>query len=184
VTGNLDDPIEDLAVLLRNIDIVICCLSPPAIRSQVALINVAVSAGVKRFVPCNWGTPAARGILSLRDTKEDVHDHIYRQRLGFTIIDVGFWYQASIPRVPSGRFDHAIFMPNNDVVNGGEMPNMLIDARDVGKITVELLKREDTLNKKVIAYGELMSQNDVHRMVEVKTGEKLMLSYVREPIFR
>ena len=164
--------------LLQNIDIVICCLSPPAIKSQIGLIDAAVLAGVKRFVPCNWGTPAARGILSLRDTKEEVHDHMYRQRLGFTIIDVGFWYQASIPRVSSGRFDSAIFMPNNDVVNGGEIPNMLIDARDVGRITVQLLKREDTINKKIIAYGELMSQNDIHQMVEAKTGEKLELTHV------
>jgi hypothetical protein len=103
---------------------------------------------------------------------------MYRQRLGFTIIDVGFWYQASIPRVSSGRFDSAIFMPNNDVVNGGEIPNMLIDARDVGRITVQLLKREDTINKKIIAYGELMSQNDIHQMVEAKTGEKLELTHV------
>ena len=158
--------------MLQSIDIVICCLSPPAIKSQIGLIDAAVLAGVKRFVPCNWGTPAARGILSLRDTKEEVHDHMYRQRLGFTIIDVGFWYQASIP------VSSAIFMPNNDVVNGGEIPNMLIDAGDVGRITVQLPKREDTINKKIIAYGELMSQNDIHQMVEAKTGEKLELTHV------
>jgi hypothetical protein len=169
--------------LLQNIDIVVCCLSPPAIRSQIALIDAAVQAGVKRFVPCNWGTPAARGILSLRDVKEGVHDHIFRQHLGFTIIDVGFWYQASIPRVPSGKFDSAIFMPNNDMVNGGETPNMLIDTRDVGKVTVELLKRKDTLNKKVIAYGALMSQNEIHQAVEAKTGEKLVLTHVRDQPF-
>jgi uncharacterized protein YbjT (DUF2867 family) len=178
VTGNLDDSIESLVSLLQNIDIVICCLSPPAIRSQIALIDAAVQAGVKRFVPCNWGTPAARGILSLRDTKEAVHDHIFRHHLGFTIIDVGFWYQASIPKVPSGRFDSAIFMPNNDVVNGGETPNMLIDARDVGKITVELIKRKDTLNKRIIAYGELISQNEIHQMIEAETGERLVLTHV------
>lgn len=58
------------------------------------------------------------------------------------------------------------------------MPNMLIDARDVGRITVELLKREDTLKKKVIAYGEVMSQNEIHRMIEARTGEELVLTYV------
>lgn len=80
--------------------------------------------------------------------------------------------------MPSGKFDSAIFMPNNDVVNGGGMPNMLIDARNVGRITVELLKREDTLNKKVIAYGEVMSQNEIHRMIEARTGEELVLTHV------
>jgi hypothetical protein len=69
-------------------------------------------------------------------------------------------------------------MPNNDVVNGGGVPNMLVDARDVGRITVELLKRADTLNKKVITYGEVMSQNEIHRMIEARTGEELVLTYV------
>jgi hypothetical protein len=80
--------------------------------------------------------------------------------------------------VPSGKFDSAIFMPNNDVVNGGEISNMLIDARDVGRITVELLKREDTLNKTIVAYGEVMSQNEIHQMIEARTGEKLVLTHV------
>ena len=69
-------------------------------------------------------------------------------------------------------------MPNNDVVSGGEISNMLIDARDVGRITVELIKCEDTLNKRIIAYGEVMGQNEIHRMIEVRTGEELVLTYV------
>ena len=55
---------------------------------------------------------------------------------------------------------------------------MLIDARDVGRITVELIKCEDTLNKRIIAYGEVMGQNEIHRMIEVRTGEELVLTYV------
>jgi len=55
---------------------------------------------------------------------------------------------------------------------------MLIDARDVGKITVELIKRKDTLKKKIIAYGELISQNEIHQMIEARTGERLVLTHV------
>jgi len=94
VFGELHD-LDSVVELLAGIDIVICCVSPPAIREQILLIDAAARAGVARFVPCNWGTPSARGgILALRDIKEEVHDHIFRQKLGFTIIDVGFWYQG------------------------------------------------------------------------------------------
>ncbi|THY51391.1 isoflavone reductase family protein [Aureobasidium pullulans] len=83
--------------------------------------------------------------------------------LGYTIVDVGFWYQASIPRVPSGRFDRAIFMPLNDVYSGGFTPNMLIDARDVGKIVVRIIKDERTLNKRVIADTEAQNRLDARK---------------------
>jgi hypothetical protein len=55
---------------------------PPSIADQIPLIDAAVLAGVKRFLSCDWGTPAARsGIMSGRDLKEEVHDHIFRQKI-------------------------------------------------------------------------------------------------------
>lgn len=184
MTAELDDPIEELITLLQDIDTVISCISPASMKLQIPLIDAAVKAGVKRFLPCNLGTPSARGILALRDVKEEIHDHVFRQKVGFTIIDVGFWYQASIPRVPSGRFDSAIFMPLNDVYSGGSTPNMLIDARDVGKMVARIIKDERTLNKRVIAYGDVMSQNEIHDCIEDKTGEKLELVEVTKHLRR
>lgn len=181
VYGNLHGPLSDLSALLKDIDTVISCVAPPAIKDQIPLVDAAVEAGVKRFLPCNWGTPSARGgILALRDAKEEVHDHIFRQKLGYTIIDIGFWFQASIPRVPSGKFDKAIFMPINELYAGGMRPNMLTDARDAGAITVKMIKDERTMNKRVIAYGEVLSQNEIHKIIEDKTGETLELTQVAE----
>jgi uncharacterized protein YbjT (DUF2867 family) len=179
VTAELEDSTESLTALLHNVDIVICSMSPAALRLQIPLIDAAVAAGVKRFLPCNWGTPTSRGVLTLRDIKEEVHDHMFRHRLGFTIVDTGFWYQASIPRVPSGLFDNAIFMPANEVYAGGATRNMLIDARDIGRMVVRILKDERTLNKRVIAYGAVLSQSEIHETIEKRTGEKLDLKQVQ-----
>lgn len=178
--GELTGPKQDLVALLSGFDTVICCLSPVSLREQIPVIDAAIEAGVKRFVPCHWGTPSARGVLALKDVKEEIDDYIFRHRLGFTVIDVGFWYQASIPRVPSGKFDKAIFVPIGEVYAGGSAPNMLIDARDVGAITAEIIKDERTLNKKVIAYAEVLSQNQIHKIIEDKTGESLELRTVRK----
>lgn len=180
VTGDLNDPIENIVALLQGIDIVICCMSPVSLKDQIPLVDAAVQTGVKRFLPCNWGTPCVRGgILASRDVKEEIHDHLFRYRLGFTIIDIGFWYQASIPRVPSGKFDSMILIPTNEVYAGGSVPNMLVDVRDAGRITVEIIKDDRTLNKRVMAYGEVLSQNEIHKIVEDKTGERLELTAVR-----
>lgn len=75
-------------------------------------------------------------------------------------------------------------MPLNDVYSGGSTPNMLIDARDVGKMVARIIKDERTLNKRVIAYGDVMSQNEIHDCIEDKTGEKLELVEVTKYLRR
>ena len=179
VTGDLSGPKEEIVAMLNSIDTVISTIFPLSVADQIPLIDAAVQAGVKRFLPCNWGTPVPRGgIMDLHDMKDEVHDHIFRQRLGFTIIDVGYWYEASVPRVPSGKFDYAIFLPKNELFAAGTAPNMLMGKRDVGRITAKTIKDKRTLNKKVIAFGDVLNQNEIHEIVERKTGEKLELNPV------
>ncbi|PGH27621.1 hypothetical protein AJ80_00634 [Polytolypa hystricis UAMH7299] len=177
VTGDLSAPIDELAARLRGIDTVISIVFPLDLDKQIPLVDASVRAGVKRFLPCNWGTPAPRGgIMGLRDSKEEVHDHIFRARLGFTIIDIGYWYESSFPRVPSGKFDSAIFIPMNEVYAGGTVKNMLMHRKDVGRFAARVIKDPRTLNKRVYAYGDLLSQNEINAIVEEKTGEKLELT--------
>ena len=179
MAGDFTTSVQELISLLKGIDIVISVIFPINARDQVPLIDAAFEAGVKRFLPCNWGTSVARGgIMDLHDLKEEVHDHMFRKRLGFTIIDIGYWYQSSFPLVPSGRFDYAAFKPLNEVYAGGTARNMLIDKRDVGTITVRVIKDARTLNKRVYAYGEVLTQNEIHALIEKKTGEKLNLPAV------
>ncbi|KAI1495899.1 NAD(P)-binding protein [Biscogniauxia marginata] len=178
-TGDLTGPHDTLAALLQGIDTVISAIFAPEVGDQVPLVDAAVEAGVRRFVPCNWGTPCARGgILDIRDLKEAAHDHVFRRRLGYTIVDVGYWYQTSFPRVPSGRLDYAAFLPANEVVAGGAAPNMLIDLRDVGRVAARIVKDPRTLNKRVYAYGEVLVKKDIIRLFEEKTGEKLELTHI------
>ncbi|CAM1510942.1 Fc.00g084550.m01.CDS01 [Cosmosporella sp. VM-42] len=184
VTGDLTGSVEKIIPLLQGINTVISPIFHLDVKDHIPIIDAAVQAGVKRFLPCNWGTPAARGgIMDMRDLKEEVHDHIFRQRLGYTIIDVGFWYQLSYPRVPSGKFDYATAIPINEVYAGGTAPNMIMHKKDVGRITAKIIKDERTLNKRVYAYGDLLSQNEVHAIIEDKTGEKLeLISKTKEEV--
>jgi hypothetical protein len=47
------------------------------------------------------------------------------------------------------------------------------------QVIAEIIKDERTLNKKIIAYGEVLSQSEINTVVETKTGEKLELNHVR-----
>jgi hypothetical protein len=53
--------------ILSGVDVVISCIVFTALEEQVHLAEAAKAAGVKRFVPCNFGTPAPRGVMLLDD---------------------------------------------------------------------------------------------------------------------
>lgn len=178
MTGDLTDSPEKLAGVLKDIDTLILTIFAFDVGIEANIIQAASTAGVKRFVPCAFGTPCPRGIMSLRDLKEDVHDMIFRQKVGFTIIDVGYWYEISYPRVPSGKFDSASLVARNQIIEGGTAPNMLIAKKDIGAITAEIIKDERTLNKRVFVCGDVLSQNEIVAIVEEKTGEKVELTTV------
>lgn len=179
VTGDLSDSPAKLADLLENIDTVILAIFAFDVGVEAPLVQAASMAGVKRFVPCGFGTPCPRGgIMALRDLKEEVHDQIFALKLGFTIIDVGYWYEISYPRVPSGKFDYATMLARNQVIEGGTAPNMLIAKKDVGPITAEIIKDERTLNKRVYVCGDVLNQNEIIEIIEKKTGEEVELTIV------
>lgn len=62
-----------------------------------------------------------------RTQKEVVHQYIKKVHLPYTIIDVGMWYQATFPQLPSGRVEYAMTDCNTTVFSGGETKTALID---------------------------------------------------------
>ncbi|RSL68095.1 hypothetical protein CEP53_002714 [Fusarium sp. AF-6] len=96
--GVIITPVElkssDLLVqALVGMDVVISCMSLQQLDQEMALIEAAHAAGVGRYVP-SWFGPCCppRGVMLLRDTKEDILDYIKRLYLLYTAIDVGWWY--------------------------------------------------------------------------------------------
>jgi hypothetical protein len=136
-------------------------------------------AGISRFVPCSWASVIPPGgIVTLRDEKERVLQRVWQHRMPWTLIDVGYWQQLSIPRVPSGRLDYVIVLPANEIHAGGEAKNLLMNKCDIGAFVARIVKDPKTVNKKVICWAEELSQKDVVKMVEEKSGEKLEMTEV------
>lgn len=99
-------------------------------------------------------------------------DHVQRLYLPYTVINVGWWYQVTLPRVPSGKLDHGLTFPNNTIIAGGDIPSALVNAHDVGKYVAAIISDPRTINKRVLAHTETKTQNEVHALVEKVTGEK------------
>jgi hypothetical protein len=92
---------------------------------------------------------------------------------------VGYWYQLSFPRLPSGKTDNALFPGVEVPLHGnGKMKNLVIDIRDIGKFVARIVDDERALNKYVYCWGEILTENQIYDVMEEVSGEKLSRVYV------
>lgn len=63
----MDAPWNVLVEKLKGIDALISCIAWEHLDSQIPWIHAAKEAGVKRFVPSEWVSPAPRGIIDIKD---------------------------------------------------------------------------------------------------------------------
>jgi hypothetical protein len=199
VGADLDGPKNDWVRLLTGADVVISAVNAAVLRKQIYLANAAKEAGVGRFIPCFFATACPpRGVMQLREIvkrtmvltqqseagkltisqKEDVLDHIKRIYLPYTVIDVGWWYQISAPRLPSGRIDYAISFPSDRIAGDGTVPVARTHLKDIGRYVAKIIADPRTLNKMVFAYSEVSSQSQVFDTLEKVSGEQLERNYV------
>lgn len=73
--ADLTGPEDDLVKLLTGVDVVISTIVFTRLYDQIHLAKAAKRAGVKRFVPSDFGTPTARGVMRLHN---HVRIHIFR----------------------------------------------------------------------------------------------------------
>ena len=59
--------VDQIAEALKGVDTVISTLYFGAISLQKPLVDAAKKAGVKRFVPDDWGTACVRGVRKMHD---------------------------------------------------------------------------------------------------------------------
>ncbi|KAF8146500.1 hypothetical protein K438DRAFT_1780878 [Mycena galopus ATCC 62051] len=161
--GDIEEPTEALVDLLAGVD------GHPGANP---LATAAKEAGVKRFVPKFWQNAES-------PQKEEVYQHIRKLYLPYTIIDVGYWHQLSFPTLPSGRVNYAsLFKSKTEIHNGGSMPTMLTDLRDIGRFVALIVRDARTLNKFIFAYGDLLPENEIFETIEAMSGEKIERKYV------
>ncbi|KAL4802553.1 NAD(P)-binding protein [Aspergillus unguis] len=178
VPADLEASGDKLVGILKGIDVVISTIHYQSLSQEIPLANAAKAAGVKRYVPCFWATIAPRGIMRLRDEKELILDHVQRLQLPYTAIDVGWWFQICLPRIPSGKFDYGLLAPANTIYGDGNVPSSLTDVRDVGMYAAKIITDPRTLNKRVFAYTEARTQNELFDLVEKVTGERPEAAHV------
>ncbi|KAK9235567.1 isoflavone reductase [Lipomyces kononenkoae] len=115
-----------------------------------------------------------------REEKETIYNLIKVKKIPYTIIDLGWWYQLSIPSIPTGRGSKAIFAPFNTIFGQGERKIALIHRLDIGKFIARILNDGRTLNKYVFCYGDLLTQREIINTMEEKSNEKAITNTISE----
>lgn len=152
---------------------------------QIPLASAAKTAGVRRLLPCAWAPVVPPGgIHDLIDEKEKVYQHVKQIFLPYTIVDVGWWYQLVVPRLPSGRTDYVQLTPSNDIVGEGRVESALTDLRDIGRYVARIIRDERTVNKYVFVWNEMWTQEKISEAVEKLSGENIERTYVSEAELR
>ncbi|KAL4744891.1 hypothetical protein BDW72DRAFT_199162 [Aspergillus terricola var. indicus] len=171
--------IDGLVPLLTGADVVISCLTLLQKEAEEAFIDAAYRAGVGRYVPSFFGPCAPpRGVMWIRDMKEEFLDRCKRLYLPYTIIDIGWWYQASLPRLPSGKLDSAISFPETLIGADGNVKFAGTDVADIGKYVARIIADPRTLNKHVFAYSEVTTQNHIWDTMEALANETIPRKYL------
>jgi len=179
---SLTSPHEELVSALKGVNVLVSCLSGDSDQlQQIQLADAAKEAGVSRFLPSAWlPLIPPGGVHIFRDMKEQVYAHVKAIGLPFTIVDVGWWYQISFPKLPSGRIDYALSLPMEEIYGTGEQKSALTDLRDVGRYVARIIQDDRTVNKYVFCYNELHSQLDSWAILEKLSGEAIPRKYVSQ----
>ncbi|KAJ7218420.1 hypothetical protein GGX14DRAFT_533307 [Mycena pura] len=165
--ADIDGALDDLVAALAGVDVLISAIDATRQLAQLQLATAAKQAGVQRFVPCAFITIAPPGgVMALRDSKEQVYQHIRKLYLPYTIIDVGYWHQISIPALPASE-------AHGRHPRRGTAPTMLGDLRDIGRYVALIIKDARTLNKFVAAYSDVLSENEIFALSLMTSSDAL-----------
>lgn len=71
---------------------------------------------------------------------------------------------------------------NDEIIGDGNTPIALTDLRDIGRYVSKIIVDDRTLNKMVLAYNTVMTQNQIYDLMEEISEEKIEKHYVRNQV--
>ena len=178
VLGDVTEDTQDaLADTFRSYHTVICCTgmySPPS--TQIKIAKAALSAGVKRYFPWQFGIDydvLGRGSgQDLFDSQLDVRDLLRGQSQTQWVI------------VSTGMFIPFLFEPSFGLVNAersivtaiGSWENEITvtNPEDIGKVTADIAMRHPDVSGVIHVSGDTISMQRLAEVVEQSTGKAVV----------
>jgi NmrA-like family len=155
------DSLDSLTAALKGQDALVSTLATLAIGAQIRLIDAAIAAGVKRFIPSEFGSnnPLARRMPVFAD-KVKIQDYLVQkvQERG----NEGFSHTCIYNSV---FFDWGLkigFLLGKERYDGGERKFSTTRLETIGKAVAGVLKHaEETKNKDIFVHEAVVTQNQL-----------------------
>ncbi|KAL5514229.1 hypothetical protein ACEPAG_2317 [Sanghuangporus baumii] len=165
--------VDQIAESLKGVDTVISTILYTEILRQKLLADACKKAGVKRFVPDDWGTACVRGVRQLYDEKLAIRDYAKDIGINYTFIDVGWWMQITPPfidiKFPSSVMKKAMMSR----IGSGDVKCAVTDNRDIGKFVARIISDDRTLNQYVFCWTQEVTLNETIALAERVSGSAI-----------
>jgi uncharacterized protein YbjT (DUF2867 family) len=144
-------------------------------QGQIALIDAARAAGVRRFVLISFNHEKASAKCELTEAKDAVEKHLIKSGMEYTILRAGFFMEVWLS--PALGFDAAAGKAT--IYGSGKNPLSWISLLDVAAFAVESVENPAARNQIIEIGGpEAVSPLEVVRIFEKATGRKFEVQHV------
>ncbi|KAF4304864.1 NmrA-like protein [Botryosphaeria dothidea] len=165
--------------LLYRQDAVVSLLGHHAFEAQKAVIKAAIAAGVKRFIPSEFGVDTSNPKVVSRvpfvGPKRQVVDYLRTKEdsISWTVLLTGIFFDWGLWQ---GWLGFNLDEKTIKLWDGGETPFAATEIDVVGKALVALFSRSEayaaSANGYVHVAGHVTTQNEIRAVLEKLTGEK------------
>ncbi|TPX34060.1 hypothetical protein SmJEL517_g03233 [Synchytrium microbalum] len=175
----IDNPtdISELTQKLKGIDAVVSLLGFPAgVEAQTAAIIASKGAGVKRFVPSEFGLEHSTLNSPVFAGKDAAVEEIKKAGLEWTAIAAGLFVDTSFsPFLMINAADGTA-----KVVADTATPVAYTSLKDVGKVVAGTLKSKAAANRIVKVASEYLSDKKAIELLEKTTGKSFKVTTVTQ----
>jgi hypothetical protein len=188
---------------LKGQDAVVSTIATPALTQQVAVIEEAVKAGVKRFIPSEFGINTQKvegGVKKILGGKLSLQEQLKRtaaehKEFSWTGISTGIFFDwvcflplfyvdiMEVANHPSTQglehgFGYNLKEKTATVFDSGNEPFTATNLATIGKAIAAVLKHpEQTANKYIEVASFVTTQNEIVKNLEEGTGAKFTVEH-------
>lgn len=161
---------ESLTTALKGIDGLVSTVAVAAIEKQIVLIDAAIAAGVKRFIPSEYGTCTTSPKLealplyaSMFTVKQYLQDKAKAGSLTWTVLACGSFLDFLFGGSMLLDFENhtaTLFDEGDNRISSTSLPN-------VGNAIVGILKNFEATRNRIVKTSEvILTQNELLRIAE------------------
>jgi hypothetical protein len=162
--------VESLTAALKGIDGLVSTVGHAAIENQTLLIDAAIAAGVKRFIPSEYGSCTTNPKLeafpiyaTVFKIKKYLQEKAEAGELTWTVLACGAFMEFVLDRpilLDFANHKATLFDEGDNRISSTSLPN-------VGKAIAGILKNFEATENKIVRTSEIiLTQNNLLRIAE------------------